>query len=277
VHAHNHLPLIYGALAGKLNGCTVVTTRHGQDEGSPRQIWLRRQAVRLVDSFVAVSNQVANNARALKLAVEPKLTIIENGIDLGRYGPHPSWRAEARAEIGVPENARVIGTVCRLVVCKNLGLLLRSCLPHLSDELRLVIIGDGPERRVAESFAALHAHGKFVRFLGLRNDVARLLSGLDLFALSSKVEGHPIAVIEAMATGLPVLATKVGGVPEMIEDGTTGFLSQMEDTAFATRLAEALEQCHRWPEMGRAAMSVAHQRFSSEIMADRYQRIYDRA
>jgi glycosyltransferase involved in cell wall biosynthesis len=106
--------------------------------------------------------------------------------------------------------------------------------------------------------------------------VARLLNGLDLFALSSSTEGHPISVIEAMATGLPVLATKVGGIPEMIEDGKTGFLAPVDEPAYAERLAAALDQRRSWPAMGAEARAAAHVRFSSETMADHYLALYKR-
>jgi glycosyltransferase involved in cell wall biosynthesis len=276
-HLHNQLPLIYGTLAGRISRCAVVATRHGLAEGSGSQLWLRRQIARLVDSYVAVSTQVADNTRTHGLAVEPKLTVIENGIDVGRHQPRPEWRQEVRAELGFPENARVIGTVSRLADYKNVGLLLRSGLPHLNDMTRLLVIGDGPERSALESLAAQHPQGQFVAFLGERTDVARLLNGIDLFALSSKTEGHPIAVIEAMATGLPVLATRVGGIPDMIEDGTTGFLTEVHEAAFGSRLAEALAQFRSWPTMGSAAREAAGRRFSSDAMAERYQAVYEQA
>lgn len=276
-HLHNQLPLIYGTLAGQISRCATVATRHGLDEGSGSQLWIRRQVARLVDRYVAVSTQVADNTRVHGLAVEPKLTVIENGIDVGRHMPRPEWRREVRAELGLPADARVIGTVSRLADYKNVGLLLRSGLPHLNDMTRLLIIGDGPERSELESWAAQHRQGQFVRFLGQRTDVARLLNGVDLFALSSKTEGHPIAVIEAMATGLPVLATRVGGIPDMVEDGATGFLAEVQEDAFASRLAEALAQFRNWPTMGSAAREVASQRFSSDAMSERYQAVYEQA
>ena len=275
VHLHNHQPLIYGAFAGRISRCTTVTTRHGQAGGPRRELWLRRQAARLVDSFVAVSQEVASNTLALGLVPERKLAVIENGIDLRRYEPRPEQRSEVRAEFGLPENARVIGTVCRLAECKNVSLLLRSALPHLGAMTHVLIVGDGPERSKLESLAAQHPQGRFVHFAGQRDDVARLLNGLDLFALSSKTEGHPLAVIEAMATGLPVLATSVGGIPDMVEDGSTGFLAPAEESAYASRLAQALACDQSWPTMGRAARAAASERFSSETMADRYQKLYE--
>jgi glycosyltransferase involved in cell wall biosynthesis len=276
VHVHNHAPFVYGTVAGCLLRCTVIATRHGSNERYGSPLWLRRQLSRWVDGYVAVSMEIAENARAHGLATEPKLTVIDNGIDLGKYTPRPEWRREVRAEFGVSDTARVIGIVSRLVEVKNVGLLLRSCLPHLGPETQLFIVGDGPERNGLES-AAQHPHGRFARFLGERKDVARLLNGIDLFALSSKIEGHPLAVIEAMATALPVLAPKVGGIPDMVEDGKTGFLAGVEESAYADRLTDALNACAQWPAMGQAGRVSAGGRFSSETMAERYLALYEQA
>ncbi|HEX7505319.1 MAG TPA: glycosyltransferase [Polyangia bacterium] len=276
VHLHNEQPLIYGAPAGKLARCAVVATRHGLVIASPKQLWLRRQAGRLVDGDVSVSMEVANSARAHRLVEDRKVSVIENGIDLVHYQPRAELRAEVRAELGLPDDSLVLGSVCRLVECKNVSLLLRAALPHLSPATRLLIIGDGPERPKLEAFASREPQGKFAHFLGQRTDVARLLNGLDLFALSSSTEGHPISVIEAMATGLPVLATQVGGIPEMIQDGKTGFLAPVDEQAYVARLAAALEQRGSWSTMGVAARAAAHARFSSETMADRYLGLYQR-
>jgi glycosyltransferase involved in cell wall biosynthesis len=152
--------------------------------------------------------------------------------------------------------------------------LLRAALPHLGPKTHLLIIGEGPDRAALEALAHRHPQGGFARFLGQRADVARLLNGLDLFALSSNSEGHPLSVIEAMATGLPVLSTRVGGVPEMIEDGKTGFLSSVDEPSFAARLAAALDLRLHWSAMGEAARATACQHFSSETMTDRYLALY---
>jgi glycosyltransferase involved in cell wall biosynthesis len=276
VHLHNPLAMLYGTLAGKLAGCAVVVTRHGMLEGKGLQLWLRRHVGRLVDGYVAVTSLVADNTRTHGLAIGPKIVVVENGIDLGQHEPRPECRSQVRSEWGIPETALVIGTVCRLVDYKNVDMLLRCCLPRLSPQTCLIVVGDGPDRAALESLAAGHANGKFVRFLGQRSDVPRLLNGFDLFALPSKTEGHPLAVIEAMATCLPVLATKVGGLPEVIEHGVTGFLAEANDDAFATCLARALDVSSNWPAMGRAAKTVAHQRFSSEKMADHYLSVYQK-
>jgi len=274
VHLHNPLPLIYGVPASKAARCAIVFTRHGLVEGTGRQLWLRRQLARFVDAYVAVSPEVADNSRSYGMASEPKLMVIENGIDLGCYQPRAELRAAVRTELGLSAGALVMGTVCRLVEGKNVGLLLRATLPHLGPQTNLLIIGDGPDRAALEALAQAHLQGRYVRFLGQRTDVARLLNGLDLFALSSRSEGHPLSVIEAMATGLPILATRVGGIPEMIEDGKTGFLAPLDEPAFTTRLAAALDQRPRWPAMGEAARAAACQRFSSERMTDRYLALY---
>lgn len=277
VHVHNPSPLVYGATAGRVAGCPVIATRHGSNEHYGPPMWLRRQAARRVNSYVAVSTEIAQNTRTQRLAVEPKLTIIENGIDLSGYRPRPEWRRAVRAEFGLSETTRVIGIVCRLVELKNVALLLRSCLPHLGPETQLFIVGDGPERSTLEALAAQHPHGRSARFLGQRTDVARLLNGFDLFALSSRTEGHPLAVIEAMATCLPVLATKVGGIPDMVEDDVTGFLAENQESAFAARTLEALNRSAEWAHMGQSGRAAASARFSSETMTDRYLELYEKA
>jgi glycosyltransferase involved in cell wall biosynthesis len=274
VHLHNPLPLIYGVPAGKAARCAIVFTRHGLVEGAGRQLWLRRQLARFVDAYVAVSSEVADNSRAHRMATEPKLMVIENGIDLALYRPRSDVRAAVRAELGLSASALAMGTVCRLVEGKNVGLLLRAALPHLGPQVHLLIIGDGPDRAALEAMARAHPQGESVHFLGQRTDVARLLNGLDLFALSSRSEGHPLSVIEAMATGLPVLSTRVGGIPEMIEDAKTGFLSPADEPAFTARLTAALQERPRWTAMGEAARTAACQRFSSERMTDRYLALY---
>jgi len=105
---------------------------------------------------VAVSSEVADNSRAHRMATEPKLMVIENGIDLGRYQPRSDLRAAVRAELGLSAGALVMGTVCRLVEGKNVGLLLRAALPHLGPETHVLIIGGGPDRAALEAMVRAH-------------------------------------------------------------------------------------------------------------------------
>jgi glycosyltransferase involved in cell wall biosynthesis len=274
VHAHNPQPLIYGSLAAKLVGATMIQTRHGIAFHSERQEWLVRQATRLAHATVFVSRELANTVGR---TAPGRTWVIENGVDLGRFFPDATARAAVRAELGIPPDAQVIGTVSRLVRLKNVPGLLRACGPLLGEKVHLVVVGDGPDRQEVERLVPKEARAASVHMLGARNDVARLLRAFDLFALFSRTEGHPIVVLEAMATALPVLATPVGGTPGILDDGETGFLVPTDDEqVLRAKLTELLADPHRLAEVGWRARAVALQRYAAERMVDEYLALYAR-
>jgi glycosyltransferase involved in cell wall biosynthesis len=295
VHAHNPQPLIYGGLAAKLAGATMIQTRHGVARFSRRQDWLVRQAARLADASVFVSRELA---RALDGAGQTvgRRWVIENGVDLDRFHPDLADRASVRAELGIPLEAQVIGTVSRLTPTKNVPGLLRAAHPLLGPHLHLVIVGDGPDRPTIERLlppsqvdslpgalshdslpGALSQVGSFVHLLGARSDVARLLRGLDLFVLFSQTEGHPMVVLEAMATALPVLATPVGGIPGIVDEDETGFLVPVDDeAALRAKLVDLMASPERLAEAGRRARVVALERYAADRMVDEYLALYAR-
>src|SRR5258708_9177090 len=144
VHTHNPQALIYGALAGRLAGARVVHTKHGINPDRPRRVWLRRAAARLVDAYVVVTPALA---RIATHDCDPnRVHVVANGIDTSSFTPRPDTRSDVRRELGLPENAWVVGTVGRLAPEKDQALLVRAMAPLLSDRRRLVIVGDGPER-----------------------------------------------------------------------------------------------------------------------------------
>ena len=154
VHTHNPLPLIYAAPAARLIGAVVVHTKHGNNPGSRGQRALRRAAGRLVDAFVAVSEVTAAQARAQRDTPLERLHVIPNGIRLDRFAPDAAVRAAARAELGIPADAWVVGTVARVDEVKNQPLLVRAMAPLLGDGVRLVIVGDGPARAALDAAIA---------------------------------------------------------------------------------------------------------------------------
>jgi glycosyltransferase involved in cell wall biosynthesis len=280
VHAHNPQPLIYGGLAAKLAGAAMIQTRHGVAHHSGRQDWLVRQATRLVDASVFVSRELAVTLGGAGQA-PGRTWVIENGVDLGRFFPDDNGRRAVRAELGIPEDAQVIGTVSRLVQLKNVPGLIRAAWPLLGEKRRLVIVGDGPELPRIDALVRSRIDGAdkapFVHLLGARKDIARLLRGFDLFALFSRTEGHPIVVLEAMASALPVVATPVGGVPGIIDDGETGFLVAVDDeAALRAKLSELVESPSRLTEVGWRARSVALERYAADRMVDEYLALYAR-
>jgi glycosyltransferase involved in cell wall biosynthesis len=277
VHTHNQMPLIYAAPAGRLAGSKVVHTKHGGNFDGLRRRWLRRAAARMVHAYVAVSETTAAQASADGEAQRPLLRVIENGIDFAPFGIGDGAKLRARKTLGLAEGAFVVGTVGRVVAEKDHALLLRAVAPLLSERVQLVVIGDGP--LLAELLAQKAGLGGVenrVHLLGARMDAASLYAAFDVFALSSRTEGLPLALLEAMASGLPVVASAVGGIPQVIEDGRTGRLVGPGDEVALREALSALAQDEAlglgW---GRAAREQALARFSAERMLSDYMDLYE--
>lgn len=276
VHTHNPLPLIYGAPAARLVGAAAIHTKHGINPGSRGHRMLRRAAAQLTHAFVAVSSTTEAQAREQHDAPAAKLHTIPNGIRLDRYAPDPEARAAARVELGLGD-AWVIGTVGRLDQFKNQAMLVRAAAPLLSSNVRLVIIGDGDARADVEAAVAALPDPRWVVLTGRRMDVPKLVHAFDVFALSSKSEGLPLVVPEAMAAGLPIIATAVGGLPSVVDEGVTGLLVPVEEAAFGAALAKLAGDHARAKEMGARAREVALARYSHDRMVDAYLALYARA
>lgn len=273
VHTHNPLPLIYGAPAARLVGAVAIHTKHGINPGGTRIRWLRRSAARLTHAFVAVSDTTAEQARAQHDAPLHKLHTIPNGIRLERYAPDAEARAAVRAELGLGD-AWVVGTVGRLDAAKNQVMLIRAMAPLLSERVRLVIVGDGDARPELEAAIAELPAPQFVTLTGRRMDVPRLVHAFDVFALSSKTEGLPLVVPEAMAAALPVVTTDVGGLPGVVKDGATGLVVPVDEAAFSAALAALIADPARARAMGQAARVDALARFSADRMVEAYLALY---
>lgn len=277
VHTHNPLPLIYGAPAARLLGCAAIHTKHGVNPGSRSHMLLRRTSARFVDFFVAVSEVTAGQAREQEDCDPEKLVVVPNGIRLERFRPDAELRASVRAELGIPDDAWVIGTVGRVDEVKNQTMLVAAAAPLLGDKVRLVIVGDGPARAALDAAVAALPHPEWVYVLGRRMDVDRLLPGFDVFALSSVSEGLPLVVPEAMAAGLPVVSTAVGGIPGVIEDGVTGLLTPVDEDTMRQRLAALAGDRDRARAMGMRARELALTRYSADRMLDDYLALYEKA
>ena len=276
VHTHNPLPLIYGAPAARLARAAAIHTKHGVNPGGRGQRMLRRTAARLVHAFVAVSSTTADQARSQHDVALAKLHVIPNGIRLDRYAPDPEARAAARVELGLGD-AWVVGTVGRLDAYKNQALLVRALAPLLSSRLRLVIVGDGDNRPEVEAAIAALPDPRWVVLTGRRMDVPRLIHAFDVFALSSKSEGLPLVVPEAMAAALPIVTTNVGGLPGVVDDGETGLVVPVDETALFTALSTLASDPARARAMGERAREVALERYSHDRMVDQYLALYAQA
>ena len=276
VHTHNPLPLIYGAPAARLVGAAAIHTKHGVNPGSRGHHLLRRAAARLVHAFVAVSDTTAAQAREQHDAPERVLCTIANGIRLDRYRPDAEARAAARVELGLGD-AWVVGSVGRLDDYKNQAMLVRAMAPYLSSDVRLVIVGDGPNRAAVEAEVGKLREPKWVVMTGRRMDVPRLVPAFDVFALSSKTEGLPLVVPEAMSAGLPIVTTAVGGLPGVVDEGDTGLLVPVDEAALSAALGTLLADRDRARTMGKRAREVALERYSADRMVEAYLNLYGRA
>lgn len=269
--------------AARLAGVRVlVHGEHGREASDPdgrnrRRNRIRRLLAPLVNQFVAVSRDLERwLVEEVRLPAR-KVTTIVNGVDLSRFGQGD--RRVARARLGLPADATVVGTVGRLDPVKDHAGLLRAFagLTAAHPDALLVIAGDGPCREELTRLTGALGLGERVRLLGDRRDVPGVLSALDLFVLPSIAEGMSNTILEAMASGLPVVATRVGGNPELVEEHVTGRLVPSRDPgALADAVAVYLDDPHVRAVQGKAARQRATERFGLERMCEGYVDLYRR-
>ncbi|WP_441291320.1 glycosyltransferase [Sorangium sp. KYC3313] len=277
VHAHNHLSLVYAAPAGWLHRVPVIHTKHGVSQDMQGRSWLLRAASAFVDAHVAVSQPTAAVVLGRREVDPPKLHVVVNGIDLSRFAPDPAARARVRADLAIPRDAWVVGSVGRLSPVKNHALLVRAAATSLPRNGRVLLVGEGAERGRLDALARELGVSERVLFTGERHDVPALLAAFDVFALPSLSEGLPLALLEAMTAGLPVVATDVGGVSTVLVHGETGFLVPSDEvTPLAARLSELHANPARAAQMGRSGRRLALRRYSAIQMAERYMELYAR-
>ena len=277
VHTHNPHALIYGAPAASLVRAVAVHTKHGRNPDAARRLWLRRTVSKLVDAYVAVTPTLAALAIEKRECEPARVCVIPNGIDAERFRPRAEARRRIRAELEIPDEAWVVGTVGRLSPEKNQALLVDAMTPLLDPRRRLVLVGDGPEREPLSLRIAATWRTELVSMTGARSDVENLIAAFDAFALTSRSEGLPLVLLEAMASGIPVVSTAVGGVPDLIEHGVTGFLVAAGDRV---ALTDRLEWLANRPPLAQKVAEVARQRvlerYTMQRMAREYEALYER-
>lgn len=287
VHTRN-LPGLEYMVSSALAGVpSRIHGEHGRDmydlDGLNRKyIFLRKVINPFVQQYIAVSTDLANwLVQTVGIRAE-RVAQIYNGVDLQRFYPRDGSRPSLGPPDFVSAENLVIGTVGRMETVKNQLTLVRAFL-HLLDQepkarklLRLVIIGDGPLRTEAEKLMRDADADRLAWLPGERDDIPEIMQFLDLFVLPSLREGISNTILEAMASGLPVVATRVGGNPELVEEGKTGMLVPASDPA---AMAEAIWKYANNSEMlirhGQAGRKRAELHFSMEKMVLNYLRVYD--
>lgn len=268
VHTHNTYPHIYATIAARLAGVpVVVNTRHGQRLGHGwRSTVPYRAATWLADRVIAVSDDAARLCVTADRLPSRKVVRIWNGIDLEQF--------EYRGPVDQP----IAISVARLSPEKDFATLLRAIPQVVAEvpEFRLQLVGDGPERSRLEQLAAELQLGDRVEFLGECHNVPALLANAGLFVSSSLSEGISLTLLEAMAVGLPVVATAVGGNPEIVVPEETGWLLPAgSPEALASMLVTACRQRSRWPAFGQAGRQRVADHFDIHRMVDDYQTLYE--
>lgn len=280
IHAHQYTPFFYGVLAARLSGrARCLFTEHGRhhpDVRKPKRVLANQVLWRLAGATVAVSEHTRRALVANDGFPPDRVRLIYNGVDLRRFEGLPS-REAIRRDLGLDAETPVIGLCARLSPEKNVPLLLDafSRVRARHPTARLVIAGDGPARSDIEAHRDALGLGDAVRLLGFRDDVPALCRAFDVFALSSLTEGTSVTLLEAMYAGCPVVATRVGGNPEIVADGETGVLVPSGDAAaLAAALLAFLDDPARARRFGAAGRARVAARFTFQGMVDAYQELY---
>ena len=279
-----HSWLFHSAMAARLLGRMtsvpiLVSARRNINLGSPYRERLNRFTVGIDDRVIAVSN-AARRVEIETCGADPKRVItIVNGVDAETPGDSANKPATSlRNEFGIDESTMVIGTVGRLHRAKGLDIFLHAAadVRHTTPGVRFIIVGSGPDRAALESLTDTLSIAPNVAFLGERSDIPDLLSAMNLFVLSSPEEGMPNVVLEAMAAGLPVVATGVGGTLEVVVDGKTGLLVPPGDPLrLAGAMTTMLADPDRMRMMGREGHRRVRECFRIETMVERTEELYE--
>ncbi len=284
VHTHTAKAGALGRLAARLAGVPVVIhTYHGHIfqgyfPSLKTRLFLNteRWLARGTDRLLTVSEAVRQDLLRRGIGSPERLSVVPLGLDLDPLIQCEMVRGQLRAELGVGD-VPLVGIIARLVPIKRhedflaAATVVASRIPNC----RFLVVGDGELRGRLEARSRELGLGGRVHFLGWRGDLPRIYADLDLVALSSANEGLPVSLIEAMAAGRPVVATRVGGVPDLVEHGVTGLLVSPEDPA---ALAEATMALLTDPErrraMGEAGRKRVHPAFSAERLVEDIDRLY---
>lgn len=278
VHCHHYSPYVYGLLASVLHPkVQLVFTEHGRLSNAPPSS--KRRLVNPMLSMwpgrlCAVSADLKHHMVAEGFPAR-RINVTYNGIDPGQR-PSCAARIAARKQLGLPVDAFVVGTVGRLDPVKNLALLLQAhaMVQQQRENVRTVIVGEGPERAALDAKARELGVGDTVTFAGYRSDVRFVMSAFDVYVNCSTYEGVSLTILEAMASTLPVIATRVGGNPEVVIDQETGLLVPGRARSFAGAIAGLAADPRLRRILGEAGRWRVKRHFSIARMIDEYASAY---
>ena len=278
LHCHQYTPYVYGVLGALFTRCHVVFTEHGRFYPDRRKI--KRALVnpilsRFTDRITAISRATADALTTYENIHPKKIQVIYNGIQGDRFLNEPGFTEKTLP--GLPPNAFVLGTVARLDAIKNQQMMLHALkqIRKTHENVFLLIVGDGPERDSLTQLAGRLDQTERVIFTGFRTDTFRLYSQMDLFLLTSFSEGTAMTLLEAMASGLPCIATHVGGNPEIVLHNETGIIIPNDDIpALSRAVVRLMDDDNLRTDLGKAGKERFTSCFSIRCMMDNYERLY---
>lgn len=284
VHCHLTAANLIAKPLAALLGVPFIFNYDQNDMYRTQQPWRRRLDAwtnLITDHIVAVSASTRDFLIQQERVPPDKITVIYNGVDLQRFRPaaEASGRGKRRRKWGLPEEAPVVGGVGRLHQQKNFPLFLQVAREVVRElpEACFVIAGEGPDRKDLESLARDLGIAAQVHFLGYVSDITELYPALDALLMTSRSEGTPLAVLEAMAMGVPVVAARVDGMAEVLEDGRDAYLVPLEDLAqFVRRTCSLLKDKATAGRFSRAGLDKVRSHYAAEAMVRQVEDLYRR-
>ena len=274
VHCHQYTPWVYGCLASIGTSARVVFTEHGRfhpDRYRYKAMVINRILAAMTRQMIAISAATREALVRYEFLPRRRIDVVYNGIKPLETNEAAVQRL--RAELGLSPELFLMGTVARLDPVKNQAMMLEAFakVHQKHPDTRLLLVGDGPEREALEQSASVLGINDVVIFTGFTNTPAHYLALMDLFLLSSDTEGTSMTLLEAMSLGLPVVATKAGGTPEIVDHDVTGLLTPVGDRdAFADGIEALLANPDQLRERGINGRAKFVQKYSAESMAIAY-------
>ncbi len=275
VHTHVYHADIVGTAAARVAGTACVATVHGFTGGGGRNRLYERLdllALRFARRVICVSDGTAARVRASGIAAG-RVRVVPNGWPGTAFLPRP----QARARLGLAPEYVVIGWVGRLSAEKGPDLFLDAVLPLLSGNRRAVLVGDGEEHERLAALLARDARGSRVLLAGVRPDAGSLMAAFDVLVLSSRTEGVPMVLLDAMAARVPVAAFAVGGIPDVVDASSAWLAPAGDAAALRAQLAAAIEDREGAGRRADAAARICADRFGIERWLDEVHAVYDEA
>ncbi len=278
LHSHGYKGDIFLAILKRiLRGPAIISTKHGSTDAMTSTRLYERLgdlSLRYFDRVVAVSGYTKNKLIELRVP-EAKIEVIHNGIDISSFAG--AWNGSLRESLGLEQGSRMVGYIGRLGPEKGIAYLLEAAgtVCRSKKDVYFVLIGEGILKEETGDFVARKALEGRIFMPGFRSDATEMLRELDMLILPSLTEGTPMVILEAMAAGVPVIASDVGGIGEIIEDSRTGLLIKPGDPgAIVEAINALLENGGLAENISRSAKKEVESRFSASRMSELYERTY---